>query len=308
MFDMNHTQKMLTAFGAVMSVATGGSAFGAVLVDEDFSGGVLPGIFSTSGDSINVVGGRVVMDDVDGGSEQLRLNFSGLPAFDVNAGSATPILRVNFDMEVPEMIGDSATSSGMRFHIRDDSFDGNYVNTFGFNFGGRITAGDENPLLDHQNVFSQEQGSFAAGGTGNFFLDGDQGTIGRDAADDGTLWRDFGRSGFAVDGAVATDNNTDGVVNVDILVNTLANTITTTLTHINSGDIGVEVDVVDLSTADIGADGDGTERFRWRTGGGLTGVYALDNIYVETLPIPEPAALSMLAAGLGLVGMRRRKG
>ncbi len=279
-----------------------------VLIDEDFSGPSIPGVFSNaSGAALS--GGKLEITDPGSGTGEIRLNFSALPAFLVSDSSATPQLRVNYDLEVSSFLSSGATNNGIRFHIQENSAPGTYVNTLGFNFGGRITAGPENPALDHQLVFAQSQGTFAAGGTGNFFVDGDQGTIGHDPSGQGglgSLWRDFGLANFPNDGGTGPDNAIDGTINVDVLVDTLADTVTTTLTHLPSGDVGVRVDSFEMDGVNIGFGDGGSERFRWRTSGGSVtdGVFTIDNLYIEALP--EPTSAALLAAGIGLVLSRRR--
>lgn len=282
-----------------------------VLIDEDFSGGSIPSLFSDAS-NVNAAAsaGALVVTDTGSQTAQANVNYSDLPAFQVNSGSSTPQLHINFDIDVTRYLAPGATSSGIRFMVEDNSAPSKRPLTFGFNFGGKITAGVENPLLAHQLVFSQKIDSSKAGGTGNFFTDGNQGTIGHDPAGQaglGSLWHDFGLANFPGDGGAATDNTSDGVVNVDIFIDTLAGSVATTLTHLASGDIGTRMDSSSILTGvSIGVGDGANERFRWLTAGGSVtdAEVIIDNVFIEA--VPEPASLALFAAGAcGLIRRQR---
>lgn len=298
-----------------------------VLVDEDFSSGVLP-TYATSNtsNSVAVINGKLQVTDTNAQGEpstpEFVIPFANLAPFEISGASGTPQLYIKFDWEITSMISNGATAFAARFHVRDGSTDLNsgYVNTLGFNFGGRATQLPSGLGGQHQLLWAQESGDFSAANTGTLPLEGsldaehviglipNPGEDPGNFADDFLLWHDFGFADFPGDGGVGADNTSDGVVTVEMLIDAVAGTNTTTLTHVNSGDTFTQVEAFNFNgngtNGDLAFNGVGSEQFRWRTGGGAATTFTIDNLYIEA--IPEPVSLALLVAGGMLIGLRRR--
>jgi hypothetical protein len=242
----------------------------------------------------NAAPGLSLVDAADADSPTLTVTMAHFAPFTVSAVSATPVLRVTFDLRVDAYLT-TASSNIPRFILRADNqtATGSQL-VIGFGYGN-LNDGDGS--TQDLTLFAETQT-----GTTTNIAPRDGSAIGLNA---GTGWSTGFNFGDYDGGAEAANDTNDEFYRVTFDYDAVTGGISGSVTQVATGNVAALPSGLALTAGKAFSNTDSTDRFLLASSTSNTTTAYFDNFRFEA--VPEPGSAALLAGGAGLLLGRRRR-